>query len=186
MDGTQPDPGPGPSPDDIAGVVDLFGALTRAELRRALSELAFRQGAERDPEAFEAAIEAAVDSYHLVAVPADALGNDALGDDASGDGGEHDGEADLLVAGPVAFPTLPEGGEDLPHIMDAPDRQVDREAAAAAAEEQFRADAAAAVGAGDTGRVGTLLDVSYELEAWGPVDLGETRRRLDAARDETN
>lgn len=164
------------SPDDIAGVVDLFGALTRAELRQALSELAFRRGEEREPEAFEDAVEGAVDSYHLVAVPADTHGEDVEGD----------GEADLLVAGPVAFPTLPEGGEDLPHIMDVLDRRVDREAAAAAAEEQFRADAATAVGAGDTGRVGTLLDVSYELEAWGPVELGEVRQRLDAARDGTN
>ena len=163
-------------PDDIAGVVDLFGALAQPELRQALSELAFRQGEQREPAAFEDSVEGAVDSYHLVVVRADALGGDV----------ERGGEADLLVAGPVAFPRLPEGGEDLPHIMDVPDREVDREAAAAAAEEQFRADAAAAVGAGDTERVGTLLDVSYELEAWGPVDLAEVRRRLDAARDGTN
>lgn len=167
-------------PDDIAGVVDLFGALTRAELQRALSELAFRQGEERHPDEFEDAVEEALDSYHLVAVPGDAPGEEPPV------GSGHDREDDLLVAGPVAFPTLPEGGEDLPHIMDVPDRTVDREAAAAAAEAQFRADAAAAVGAGDTERVGTLLDVSYELEAWGPVDLDETRRRLDAARDGTN
>ncbi len=167
-------------PDDIAGVVDLFGALTRAELQRALSELAFRQGEDGEPDDFEDAVEEAIDSYHLVAVPGDAV------DGTPGDSAGHDGEADLLVAGPVAFPTLPEAGEDLPHIMDAPDRAVDREAAAAAAEAQFRADAAAAVGAGDTERVGTLLDVSYELEAWGPVELDETRRRLDTARDGTN
>jgi hypothetical protein len=165
-----------PGPDDMAGVVDLFGALARAELRQALSELAFRQGEQREPAAFEDSVKEAVDSYHLVAVPADALGESV----------EREGGADLLVAGPVAFPRLPEGGEDLPHIMDVPDREVDREAAAAAAEEQFRADAAAAVGAGDTERVGTLLDVSYELEAWGPVDLADVRRRLDAARDGTN
>ena len=164
------------SPDDIAGVVDLFGALTRGELRRALSELAFRHGEEREPGAFEDDIGEALDSYHLVAVPAD----------AGGDRVERDGADNLLVAGPAAFPTLPDSGEDLPHIMDIPDRQVDREAAAAAAEEQFRADAATAASASDTERVGTLLDVSYELEAWGPVDLGEVRRRLDAVRDGTN
>lgn len=166
-----------PSPDDIAGVVDLFGAVTRAELRQALSELAFRQGAEREPATFDDVVEEAIDSYHLVAVPAD-----ALGDTIEGNGTE----ADLLVTGPVTFPALPEGGEDLPHIMDVPDRTVDREVAAAAAERQFRADAAAAVEAGAGERVGTLLDASYELEAWGPVDLSEVRRRLDAARDGTN
>jgi hypothetical protein len=29
--------------------------------------------------------------------------------------------------------------------------------------------------------VATLLDVSYELEAWGPVDLSGARSRLDSA-----
>jgi hypothetical protein len=163
-----------PSRDDIAGVVDLFGALTPAELRAALSELAFRQGSDREADTFEEMVRAAVDSYHLVRVPADEVDGDVAAD------------ADLLVAGPVAFPTLPEEGEDLPHIMDVPDRAVGRETAAAAAEAQFRADAAAAVGASELDRVEALLDISYELEAWGPVDLAETRGRLDAARDGTN
>lgn len=155
--------------DDIAGVVDLFGGLTRSELGDALAELAFKRGEEHDPGAFRDDIERALDSYHLVAVDAEET-----------DAGV---ESDLLVVGPVAFPELPEGATDLPHILDVEDRTVDRAVAARAAERRFRADASAAVEAGDDARIGALLDVSYELEAWGDVDLGTARERLDAARD---
>ncbi|PSP52511.1 hypothetical protein BRC74_06590, partial [Halobacteriales archaeon QH_7_68_42] len=89
-------------------------------------------------------------------------------------------EADeVLVAGPVAFPTLPEGAADLPHILDAPDRDIDRETAGEAAREQLRADALAAAKAGDADRASVLLDVCYDLEAWAPVDTDEFRERLD-------
>jgi len=157
------------SADDVAGVVDLFGGLTRAELGEALAELAFKRGEDHDPTAFEDDVDAAVESYHLVAVdPADA-GVDA--------------DDDLLVVGPVAFPELPAGATDLPHILDIDQRSVDREAAARAAEERLRADASRAVADGDTARIEALLDASYELEAWGDVDLGTTRERLDDARE---
>jgi hypothetical protein len=172
-----------PTPDDIAGVVDLFGALTRPELQTALAELAFKQGGDPEPDALDDAVADAVESYHLVVVdPADT--DAAEGDDADTDSVE--GGDEVVVVGPVAFPTLPEGGEDLPHILDVTERDVDREAAAAAARQQFRADAAEAVDAGDGDRVERLLDTSYELEAWGGVDLSEARARLDAARDGTN
>ncbi|WP_247007719.1 DUF7109 family protein [Halorientalis litorea] len=149
------------SRSDLAGVVDLFDALTRAELGDALVELAFKDGAERDPADFDAAIEDALDAYHLVEY--------------------EDGHADdpLLVPGPVAFPTLPDGATDLPHILDVPERTVDRDAAGRAAAERFRADAARAVNEGNTDRAAELLDVSYELEAWAPVALADARERLD-------
>jgi len=157
-----------PTPDELAGVVDLFGALTRTELRRGLAELAFKRGEEYDPERFADAVEDALRSYHLVAVePADAGVADA------GDGDQ------VVVVGPVAFPALPEGAPDLPHILEVPDRDPDREAAAAAAAARFRRDAAAAIDGGDEERVRTLLDVSYELEAWGGLDLSGTRERMD-------
>jgi len=148
-----------PSPDDLAGVVDLFGALTRMELERALHELAFKRGT--DPPDAEALIESALASYHLVAV----------------DGA---GEASLVV-GPTAFPALPGGAEDLPHIMDDAGADVPDADQIAAAEGRFRQDAASAVAAGDDERVRTLLDVSYELEVWGDVDLADVRERLDDA-----
>lgn len=153
------------SPDELAGVVDLFGALTGAELRAGCVELAHKAGEDRQPEEFADTVDAAVDSYHLVAVP------------------EDDGE--LLVPGPVAFPELPEGATDLPHILDVPDRSVDTDRAAAAAEQRFRSDSAAAVEAGDREAIGRLLDVSYELDVWGPVELDGARDRLDDALDGT-
>ncbi|WP_302080960.1 DUF7109 family protein [Salinibaculum rarum] len=151
---------------DVAGVVDLFGALTRAELGEALAELAFKRGEDHDPDAFAADIDAAVRSYHLVAVEPDAT--DAAVDET------------LYVVGPVAFPELPEGATDLPHILDVESRNIERETVARAAERRFRDDASAAVEAGDTERIEALLDVSYELEAWGGVDLARSRDRLDA------
>jgi hypothetical protein len=151
-----------PTPDDLAGVVDLFGALTRAELRQACVELAFKRGETVEAETFGAHIDDAVASYHLVAV--------------ADHGTAADGE--LLVAGPTAFATLPEGAGDLPHIMDVPARSLDREVVAAAAETRFRDDADAAVDAGDDERIAELLDVSYDLDAWGPVSIDDTRDRL--------
>jgi hypothetical protein len=65
--------------------------------------------------------------------------------------------------------------------MDVEDRYVDRERVGEAAEERFRADTARAVADEDEERMAALLDVSYELEAWAPVELGEARERLDDA-----
>lgn len=153
------------SPDELAGVADLFGGLTRAELLDACVELAFKAGEDRESEAFEDSVAAAVDTYHLVAV-------------------EREQGSPLLVPGPVAFPELPEGATDLPHILDVAERPVDADAKAAAAEARFRADAAAAVEASDAARIERLLDVSYELDVWAPVDLAATRDRLDRALED--
>lgn len=153
--------------DELAGVVDLFGGLTRAELAEALDELAFRRGEDPpDPD-----VAGALDAYVLVAYERE------TGAEAEDEGGTEE----LLVPGPVAFPTLPEGATDLPHILDVDGRDVDRAALGRAVEERFRADVARAVAAADEARMRELLDVSYELEAWGPVELGEMRERLDDA-----
>lgn len=157
--------------DALAGVVDLFGALTRAELERALEELAYKQGVE--PPEFEA-IDRATERYALVSYRPD-------GGDTDEDGNE--GAAELLVVGPSAFPSLPPGAEDLPHIMDVPSHSVDREAVGRAVEERFRADVARALASEDGALVGRLLDVSYDLDAWG-LDLAELRARLDDARED--
>jgi len=152
------------SGDELAGVVDLFGGLTRAELDDAVDELAFKRGEDADPAAVAATVGDAVAAYRLVAV-------DRADDDAD----------PLLVTGPTAFPTLPEDAEDLPHIMDVPQREVDRERAAEAVSERFRADAAAAIDDGDDDRIAELVDVSYDLAAWGPVDAAALRDHLDRA-----
>lgn len=113
---------PSLSHDELAGIVDLFGAMTRGELAEARSELAFRRGREpaSDP---DEAVEAAIEEYALI---------------------EHEG---LLVAGPAAFPTLPSEASDLPYIVDVPEREVDREAVG----ERVREDLLAAVGERDPG-----------------------------------
>lgn len=145
--------------DELAGVVDLFGGLTRAELDRAIAELAFRHG-EEPPE--EPGVEDALDAYALVAV----------------DAGER-----VLVPGPTAFPALPDHAVDLPHILDAEARDIDPETAGRAARERLRADAERALDAGDDDRIERLLDVSYDVAAWTSVDVTETRDRLAAAVD---
>jgi len=151
-----------PTADELAGVVDVFGALTRAELLDGLSELAFKRGEEITDA--EGRIDDAVASYHLVTV-------------------ERDGER-LLAAGPAAFPELPEGATDLPHILDVPERSVDRERLAAAVEDRFREESTVAIRSDDAAFVERLLDVSYDLEAWGPIDVSGARDRLAEAVEE--
>jgi len=141
--------------DELAGIADLFDALSRDELLTALSELAYREGAEFDEAEGAAAVDEAVEAYYLV---------------------EYD---DLLVAGPAAFPSLPANAEDLPHIMNVDERAVDREALGERTRERLREDADAAVDDGDDERLETLMDVSYDVEAWAPVSLDDLRSELD-------
>ncbi len=150
--------------DELAGVADLFGALTRSELTQAGRELAFKRG-----EAFdgEDAIAEALTAYRLVAFePGRAI---------------EEVDEPLLAAGPTAFPVLPEGAEDLPHILAIEKRPLDSVALGEVVEERFRADAARAVSTDDRARIERLLDVSYDVEAWAPVELDGVRERLDAA-----
>ena len=185
--------------DELAGVVDLFGALARSELERALEELAFKRGGQSaDAEAISAAVDDAVDRYYLVAYEpevgsadgtassgdsesaGDGVGSENPGDGV-GDEGANDGGEELLAVGPVAFPTLPPNAEDLPHILDVEPRDPDREALGRRVRDRFREEAARAVDADDVERVEHLLDASYDLEAWAPVDVSAERERLAAA-----
>ncbi|GAA0533549.1 hypothetical protein ABNG02_09425 [Halorubrum ejinorense] len=162
--------------DDLAGVVDLFAWLTRTELSQALSELAFKSRTEVDEDAIDAAIDLAVAEYALVPAPAAAL---------SSEGTESASERETALAvGPAAFPTLPEGAADLPHILDIPSREVDREALSDAVLERLREEAVAAIGDGDDDRLETLADVTYDVEAWAPVDVDPVRTRILAEVDE--
>lgn len=161
-----------PDPDELAGVADLFGALTRGELRRAFRDLAARSGADFDPEAVDDAVEEALAGYYLVAAQ--------VGEAGDG-GGDDDADRELLASGPTALPRLPDGGEDLPHLVAVDPRDVDREALGEAALVRLRGDAARAVDDGDEERVAELLDVCYDLEAWAPVETGELRAQLDGA-----
>lgn len=150
-------------PDELAGIVDLFGALTPAELRRAVDEVAFRRGESVEDEAFETMLEEATASYRLV--------------EATREGDR------LLLAGPAAFPQIPEHGSDLPHIMDLPRRTVDRDAVA----EGIRSDLiSSAATAPDPGTAASLRELSYDLEAWADVDGTAIRSRLEAGEADGN
>ncbi|WP_232687346.1 DUF7109 family protein [Halobacterium zhouii] len=138
--------------DELAGIVDLFGGLTRSELERALDELAFKRGDEPDDPG--EGVDAALHEYYLVEV-------------------EYE-DATLLAPGPVAFPELPEYGPDLPHILDVERRDVDREVLAAAVRERLESEVAEA----DGDRAEYLLDVTYDAEAWAPLDLDDVREDL--------
>jgi hypothetical protein len=148
--------------DELAGIVDLFGALTRAELERALEELAFKQGRDANAEALAEEVDAALAAYYLVEY-------------------ERDDGTKLLAVGPAAFPELPEDADDLPHIMDIGTREVDRAALGRQTAARLREEAEMAVEAGDEDRIERLIDASYDLEAWSPVEVTEVRARLDEA-----
>ena len=160
--------------DELAGTVDPFGALSRAELREAAREVAFRRGEDLDDAALAAAVDDAVAAYRLVVCPPEAVPARGVGDD----------ETDLLAVGPTAFPEPPEGAEDLPHILDVDRRSVDRERLGRAVVERLRGQAARAVDRGEHERVRQLLDVSYDVEAWAPVDVSDVRERFDSALEE--
>ncbi|MFC7071888.1 hypothetical protein ACFQJ7_10610 [Halovenus rubra] len=164
--------------DELAGVVDLFGGLTRAELSEALAELVYRQGGEYDLSAHADTIDAAIRSYHLVAVanPADREATERDWADEKA----HSGKP-LLLAGPLAFPTLPSDARDLPHILDVSKRTVDTDDVGHEVAEMFREDARSAIDADDQSRIDTLLDASYEVEPWTGVDLAPVRQDLAAA-----
>lgn len=150
--------------DELAGVVDLFGALTRSELVQAGEELAFKHGATFDGDNIDAALAA----YCLVAFEPGESGVEAV-------------DETLLAAGPTAFPVLPERAEDLPHILDIEARTVDHAMLGDVIEQRFRSDAARAVAEEDQERIERLLDVSYDIEAWVSVELDGVRGRLDSA-----
>jgi len=152
--------------DELAGVVDLFGALTYDELAAALAELAFKQGQDVDGDALETEIDAAIDAYALVEYePAD----DSDSDDET-----------LVAVGPTAFPSLPPNGEDLPHILDYARRSVDRERLATQVSQRLTAEATAVANADNADRAAELVDVAYDIELWAPVDTDEVRSTLTA------
>ena len=158
--------------DELAGVVDLFGALTRAELSAALTELAFKQGQEVDEAAVTEAIDAAIAAYVLVEYEPEG--------DGSGNADEVDEPESLLTVGPAAFPTLPPNAEDLPHILDYESRPVDRDRLAEQVRGRLQTEAEAVIAADDTERAADLLDVSYDIEAWADIEGGEIRASLSA------
>jgi len=153
-----------PTPDELAGVAGLFSGITREEFHRAFENVAARQGTEFDPADLDDRIEAARRGYYLVGI-------------------EQEG-TELLAPGPAALPALPEHAEDLPHMMDVPDRGLAPADLAGGVEDRLEADAEAAIGDGDVDRLRTLLDVCYDARAWGPVDVDALQEHLAGAAEE--
>lgn len=160
--------------DELAGMVDPFGVLTRVELRRAITEVLFRRGEDADDETVASDIDRAVQAYQIVVCPPEAVEDVAVA-------GGGDESPELLAVGPTAFPETPEGAEDLVHILDAGRRRVDRALLGRAVVERLRGQAARAVDRGDEKRVQQLMDVSYDVEAWAPVDVSDVRQRFDSS-----
>lgn len=146
--------------DDLAGIVDLFGALPEAALRRGIEELAFRRGED---------VETPVDELISDALEGFALATITVEDQR------------MLVPGPAAFPTLPEGAEDLPHILDAPRRSVPAAALEAAVRKRLATEA---LSVDDADRAAELIDVTYDAEAWAGIDLRDVRDRLESIAED--
>ena len=157
--------------DELAGVVDLFGALTRTELSAALTELAFKQNQTVDDDAVADAIDNAIAAYVLVAYEPES-------DEIATGSDEDDEPGSLLTVGPTAFPTLPPNAEDLPHILDYERRTVDRDRLAEQVRERLAGETETVVAAGDGDRAAELLDVSYDIEAWADIEMDEIRASL--------
>ena len=170
--------------DELAGVVDLFGGLTYDELADALVELAFKRGQDVNEDAVESTIDAAIDDYYLVEIPAGYVVDvEATADETAATDGQTPpaDDTEILVPGPVAFPSLPDGAEDLPHILDAPRRTIDREVLGASIVNQL--DGEASADDLDDERARLLIDVTYDAEAWASVDLGDVRDTLESRVD---
>ncbi|MFB6085364.1 MAG: hypothetical protein ABEJ84_00940 [Halodesulfurarchaeum sp.] len=177
------------SGDELAGIVDQFGALSPAELRRAIRETAFRAGVDLEESTIDDWIDGAEADFSLLTV-------------------DLDGEA-LVVPGPRAFPDAPEAASDLPHVMDVDRRSVPVDAlesglrnrlAAATAEleegataiekrleEREKAGTGIEDGPGgieESDRARELIDVTYDAEAWADIDLGDVRDRLSGLAEQ--
>ena len=165
--------------DDLAGIVDLFSWLTRAELSQALSELAFKQRTEVDRDAITAAIDVAVSEYALVPAPPAALSErGSVPEQIADPDDESETETVALAVGPAAFPSLPADAEDLPYILDVSERDVNRAVLSEAVLSRLAEDAVRAIGNDDATRLEALADVTYDIEAWAPVDATDIRERI--------
>ncbi|AKH97099.1 DUF7109 family protein [Halanaeroarchaeum sulfurireducens] len=147
--------------DELAGVVDLFGLLARDDLLDAVRELAFRRDEPYDADETDADIDDAVAAFVLLEF-------------------EYEGRP-MLVAGPTAFPTLPDGAEDIPHILDVEPREVDRSVLASPIRDRLTRAASQVT---DPDRARELIDVTYDAETWIDVDLSDVRDRLAGVADD--
>lgn len=147
-----------PTADELAGIADCFGGVTSEEICEAIEDLAARQGKAFDRSELRDQIDEAIATYHLIPV--------------------EESDRTLLCPGPAALPMLPEGGEDLPHLLSIDTRTVDQEQLGKIAERRLRGEAASAVNENDNDRIEALLDICYELDTWAGTETESLRKQL--------
>lgn len=141
------------SGDEIAGIVGMFGALTPDELHEAYTEVVYKARGEQPPEdQIDEAVDAALEAFQLVKTDT--------------------GEGTVYIAGPTAFPEIPEFADDLPVMLDVEERKVDRSNAAEEIVETLAAERANEM---TDEREVFIEQVSYDIEAWADIDANELR-----------
>ena len=151
-----------PTLDELVGAVDLFGGLSREVLVGGFQYIGARMGDDVDIKVLNLRIDEAIEKYYLVEVA----------------------DRGLLVAGPSALPELPEGGEDLPHLILVGEREINREEVEKSVVKKIDKEIEIAISEKDRSRIESLLDVCYDFEIWAEVDAGGIRKKLEMAIDD--
>jgi hypothetical protein len=147
--------------DELAGAVDLFGGLTRDELIQGCEDICARSGEVIDFELMDEKIENAIEKYYLIELK----------------------ERGLLVIGPVALPKLPEGGEDLPHLIQVENRSIDKKEIEKVVFERIEEEIKNNSLEEDLESLEILLDICYDIEIWSSGGMEETRKVLERRID---
>tara|TARA_B110000014_G_scaffold263296_1_gene259582 strand:+ start:1005 stop:1484 length:480 start_codon:yes stop_codon:yes gene_type:complete len=151
-----------PTLDELAGAVDLFGGLSRMELVQGFEDISARMGDSVDIETLNGRIDEAVEKYYLVEMKSQ----------------------DLLVVGPTALPELPEGGEDLPHLILVGEREINREEVEKSVVDRMDKEVEIVISRKDIDQMGRLLDVCYDLEIWAEINVEGIRKKLEGIMDD--
>lgn len=147
--------------DELAGAVDLFGGLTREELIQGCEDICARSGEVIDFEFINDKIENAIKKYYLVELK----------------------ERGLLVIGPVALPKLPEGGEDLPHLIQVENRLINKKEIEKIVFERMEEEIKVNSFEEDLESLERLLDICYDIEIWSSGGIEEARKALEKRVD---
>ena len=150
-----------PTLDELAGAVDLFEGLSREELISGFGDISARMGDYVNVETLSLRIDEAIEKYYLVEIV----------------------DRGLLVVGPSALPELPEGGEDLPHLILVGEREINREEVEKSVVERVSKEIEIVISKKDRDQMERLLDVCYDLEIWGEIDVEGIRKKLEEVID---
>ena len=85
--------------------------------------------------------------------------------------------------GPAALPDLPDGGEDLPHLIRVDKREIDKMRIGRDVKDKISREIEKEIHKMDKGEVEQLLDVCYDLEMWNEIDVEDVRCELEEVLD---